>query len=220
MATQQTIDVLKSYVALLDGCGDSSGAEAIRALASALSAAGEAKIKTTVAKIQKFWKQSPEMASSPMGLDGRLSSLQDVLASGGAKSASADVQALVELLDSRNAVDPREFEGLLRSAIEAPVPTSQSKAAKKREPLSAAEVRQWADRLTAAATDQSAFETELSAVLAIPKLNVAELKSIAKHYLGYEPPKAKAAILKKLRARQMQDAMEAGRQSRLQRIAV
>lgn len=219
MATQQTLDVLKSYVFLLEGCNDSRGAEAVNALASALSVAGDAKIKPTVAKVQKLWGKSPDLAASPRGLNGRLEALQSLLVAGGAKAASADVEMLVEMLDGRPAINPGEFEMRLRSAIEAPVATRPSRAA-KREPLSAAEVRQWADRLTAATTDQSAFEAELSAVLAVPKLSVQEFKAIAEYYLGYEPPKAKAGILKKLKTRQMQDAMEAGRQSRIQRIAV
>lgn len=219
MATQQTLDVLKSYAALLDGCGNPSGAEAVRALASALSAAGEAKIKATITKVQKVWKQSPELAAMPKGLDGRLPALQVLLAAGGAKTASSEVQLLVDLLRDRQSVSPSEFERLLRSAIEAPAPTPRPRT-NRRDPLSADEIRRWADRLTATTTDQAAFETELSAVLAIPKLSASEFKSIAERYLGYEPPKGKAAILKKLRTRQMQDAMEAGRQSRIQRIAV
>lgn len=219
MAIQQTINVLKSYVVLLGECGDSSGAEAVRALASALSAAGEAKIKTTITKIQKVWKQSPELAATLKELDGRLPALQVLLAAGGAKSASSEVQLLVELLRDRQSVSPSEFERLLRSAIQAPASTRPARAT-RREPLSTDEIRRWADRLTATTTEQAAFEAELSAVLSIPKLSAPELKSIAERYLGYEPPKGKTAILKKLRTRQMQDAMEAGRQSRLQRIAV
>lgn len=220
MSTPQTLDVLKSYASLLQGCGDSCGAEAVRALASALSSDGDAKTKATLTKVKKHWVRSPEWAASPEGLGGRLSSLQNLLTAGGVKTASADIALLIELLDGRRMIDPSEFEKLLRDAIEAPELARVPRATSGREPLSAAEIRQWADRLTAVTTDQTAFEADLAAMLAIPKLSVAELKSIAERYLGYAPPAGKAGILKKLRTRQMQDAMEAGRQSRIQRIAV
>lgn len=220
MGTQQTLDVLKSYASLLQGCNDLRAAEAVRALASALTAAGDAKLKPTMTKVLKVWKKAPEMMVSPKGLGRQLVSLQGLLAAGAAKTASAEVKLLVELLHGRREVEPNDFERLFRAAIKAPLPTATPRTASKREPLSATEVRQWADRLTAVTTDQSRFEAELSAVQAIPKLSVTELRSIAKQYLGYEPPAGKAAILKKLKTRQKQDAMEAGRQSRIQRIAV
>lgn len=219
MSTPQTLDVLKSYVSLLQGCGDALGAEAVGAVTSALSTDGDAKTKATLAKVKKHWKRSPELAASPPGLAERLTSLQNLLAAGREKTTSADIASIIELLDGSRLIGPSDFEKHLRSAIEAPEPAKQPRVA-TREPISATEVRQWADRLTAVTTDQSAFEAELSAVLAIPKLSVAELKLIAERYLGYAPPTGKAAILKKLRTRQMQDAMEAGRQSRIERIAV
>lgn len=221
MSTQQTLDVLKAHASLLRGCGDEQGAVAVRALIAALSADGDAKTKATLGKVQKLWTRSPELAASSRGLYDRLDALHGLLAAGGAKAPlAADIKLLAALLDGREEVDTGEFERRLRCAIEAPVPTRPARTTNAREPLSAAEVRQWADRLTAVTTDQAAFEAELSAVLSIPKLSVAELMSIAEHYLGYAPPKGKAPILKKLRTRQMQDAMEAGRQSRIQRIAV
>lgn len=223
MAAQQTLDVLKSYVSLLQRTGDSQGEAAVRALASAMTAAADAKIKPTTTKVKKLWGLSPELAATVGGLDDRLTSLRELLVAGGAKAASSEITMLVELLEGRPKVDPREFERLLRNSIEAPLPAPTPRVPRstnKREPLTAAEVRQWADRLTAVTTNQSAFESELAAILAIPKLSASELKSIAERYLGYAPPSGKAAILKKVRTRQMQDAMEAGRQSRIQRIAV
>jgi len=220
MGTQQTVDVLKAYAALLSDCGDPSGADAVRGLASALSVATDTTVKATVAKVQKVWARSPDMVASPRGLGNRLNALQGLLADAGAKVASTDVMLLAELLDGKEAVEPRAFENALRRAILAPPAEKRASVKSKREPLSAAEIRQWAGRLTATTTDQAAFEAELSAVLAIPKLSVPELFCIAQHYLGYEPPKGRSSILKKLRTRQMQDAIEAGRQSRIQRIAV
>jgi len=219
MSTPQTLDVLRSYASLLQGCGDAHGTDCVRALASALSGDGEAKTKATLTKVTKHWKRSPELAASPQGLDGRLNSLHRLLVAGGAKTPATDIKLLIELLDNRRAVHPVEFENILRSAIVAPEPVKTTRTP-KRELLSSAEVRQWADRLTAVTTDQARFEAELSSLQGIPKLSVPELKAIAEHYLGYEPPATKAAIMKKLRTRQMQDAMEAGRQSRIQRIAV
>jgi len=214
------LDVLRSYISLLQGSGDAQGADAVRALVSALSVDGEAKTKATLTKVTKHWKRSTELAASPQGLAGRLNSLHRLLVAGGAKTPAADIKLLTELLDNRRAVHPVEFENILRNAILAPELIKVTRPSNKREPLSQAEVRHWADRLTAVTTDQARFEAELSSLQAIPKLSVAELKSIAEHYLGYEPPATKGAILKKLRTRQMQDAMEAGRQSRIDRIAV
>jgi len=219
MAKQQTLEVLSSYAALLQQVGDTQGEAAVRALASALSAMDGDKIKPTITRLQKFWIKAPETAVSTRGLEACLVSLQSLLAAGGAKTASAEIYLIVELLDGRRQVDPNEFGRLLCSAIKASVPVKKAPVS-KRESLSASEIRRWADRLTAATTNQQEFEAELSAIDAIPKLSSAELKSIAEQYLGYEPPKSKAAILKKLRTRQMQDAMEAGRQSRIERIAV
>jgi hypothetical protein len=220
MSTRQTLDVLQSYASLLSDCGDSSSAGAVRALVSALSSAGDTKIKTTVAKVSKLWAGSSYAAVSPSGLSARLLVLQDLLAAGGAKSALADIRLLTQLLDAREAAEPERFEFSLREAILAEPPQRKTVRRHKRDPLSEVEVRQWADKLTATSTDQAAFESELSAILAIPGLSVPELRSIAGHYLGYEAPKGKAGILKKIRTRQKQDAIEAGRQSRIERIAV
>lgn len=220
MGTRQTLDVLASYASLLRDCGDSRGADAMHALASALSSAEDAKIKATVTKVTKVWANSPEMVASPCGLGKQLQALRNLLLTGGAKATSTDIGLLVQLLEGRQAVDPREFERVLRSAILALPPQKKAARAPKREPLPVAEVRKWADRLTATSTDQDAFETVLEQIQQIPKLTVAELSAIAEHYLGHEAPKGKPGILKKLRSRQMQDAIEAGRQSRIQRIAV
>lgn len=220
MSTQQTLDALQAYGSLLKECGDSLGADAIGGLASALSVTADATLKATIARISKVWASSPEMVVAPRGLGNRLYALQGLLAVAGAKATSADVKLLAQLLDGRSVVEPRKFEEIFRNAILVRPPEKRAAPRSKREPLSTSEIRQWADRLTATTTDQSAFEAELSAILAIPKLSVPELSSIAEHYLGYEPPKTRPGILKKIRTRQMQDAIEAGRQSRIQRIAV
>ncbi len=220
MATQQTLDVLRSYASLLEGAGDASGAEGVRSLVFALSVDGVTKTKATLAKVKKHWKASPHLAASPQGLSERLASLHHLLIAAGAKTSGADIKLLIELFDNRQVVHPVEFGNILRNAILAPEPVKATRSSNKREQISTAEVRQLADRLTAVTTDQARFEAELSSLLAIPKLSLPELKAIAQHYLGYEPPTTKAGILKKLRTRQMQDAMEAGRQSRIERIAV
>lgn len=218
MGTQRTLDILGGYISLLEDCGDTQGAAAVRSIASALSAAEAAQIKAAVTKVKKVWAKSPEMQGSPIGLGTRLVSLQNLLVRAGAKTASADIKLLAELLDGRAMVSAEEFESLFRRAIEAPTPVKQKRASGKRIPLSTVEVLRLADRLTAATTNQAAFEMELSAIQAIPKLSVPELRAIAEQYLGYEPPKGKAGTLKKLRTRQMQDAIEAGRQSRIQHL--
>ncbi len=223
MGTRQTLDVLEAYAAIIHKSGDATAAEAVSALRSALLVAGNATIKATAAKIQKTWSPAGEPGFSAPQLVARLQALEKLLLIGGGKAVAADLAILVDLVSERRAVTPREFEAVLRDAILSqppkPAPKKSGKQP-KREPLSAAEVRRLADRLTAATTDQDAFEAELAGILAIPRLSVSELTAIAEHYLGYEPPKGKAGILKKLRTRQMQDAMEAGRQSRIQRIAV
>lgn len=220
MSTRQTLDVLKSYASLLGDCGDTHSAGAVRALVSALSSAGDAKIKVTLTKVSKLWAGSSHAAVSPRGLSSRLRALHELLAVSGAKTVVADIRLLAQLFDAREAAEPEEFELSLRSAILAEAPEKMPARRPKREPLSETALRQWADKLTATSTDQAAFESELSALLGIPGLSVPELRSIAGHYLGYEAPKGKAAILKKIRTRQKQDAIEAGRQSRIERIAV
>lgn len=218
MGTRQTLDVLQSYASMLNDLGDRSGAEAVRALAGSFSAAEDKTVKATVAKVAKLWAVVPDGAMSPAGLVKRLVALQGLLAAGGAKAASADVKLLAELLDARDAAEPAVFERALRYAISAPV--VKPPKVPRRELLSEADMRQWADRLTAVSADQRAFEAELSALLAIPKLSGKELRAVAEQYLGHQVSGAKDKILKALRTRQKQDAIEASRQGRLSHIAV
>lgn len=221
MGTMQTLDVLRSYASLLSGSRDSAGAEAVRALFGALSTAEGKTIKATVAKVTKSWSATPQAAASPAGLSPRLKALHSLLAAAGAKAVSTDVGLLADFLNNREAVESGVFERVLREAISAPV----AKAAIKRKPparvpLSDAEARAWGDRLTAVCADQNSFEAELSALTAVPKLSVTELRSVAEHYLGHGVKGTKDKILKALRTRQKQDAIEASRQGRLSRIAV
>lgn len=223
MGTRQTLDVLEAYALMMSEGGDAVGAEAVRALGTALEVAGNSTLKATATKIRKAWEKTGEPGISAVHLAPRLRSLEALLAAGGARAVAADLKVLIDLTVDRRAVPANEFEARLREAILFRQPNSApKKSAKqpKREPLTAGEIRQWADRLTATTTDQAAFEAELSAILDIPKVSLLELKSIAEQYLGYEPPRSKKDIIKKLKTRQMQDAMEAGRQSRIQRIAV
>lgn len=218
MGSQQTLEVLQSYASLLDQSADRLGSEGVRALAAALSTAGDAAtIKSTVARVKKLVTSGYPSPGAPPTLGLRLSALTTLLATGGAKSTLvSDISLLRELIQNTETVGASQFEQALGEAIQTPLPPSKTKASKQ-VPLTESEIRHFADRLTAAIADREAFENELSHVT---KFSVGELKAIAEHFLGHKGPKGKPKIIASLRSRQQQDAVEAARQGRLSRIAV
>lgn len=229
MGTRQTLDVLNTYAALLRHVGDAVGSDGVSALANALSGVDDKKFKPTVSKVAKLWALQPEAGKSSARLSEHLNALQKLLSVGGAK-ASVEIGLLAGLVAGYEEVESSLFERALREAVTAaPVkaPRANDKVkvpkapkAPKREPLSAAEVRAWADRFTAVSADRNAFEAELSALQEIPKLSSAELAAVAERYLGHGVPKSKPKILSVMRSRQKQDAIEASREGRISHIAV
>lgn len=222
MGTRQTLDVLNAYAALLCRIGDAMGSDGVSALANAFSCVDDKQFKPTVSKIAKLWALQPEIGKSSARLGGHLNALQGLLSAGGAK-AGAEVGLLAGLVAGYEEVESSLFERALRDAIAAApvkVPKAKKPKAPKREPLSTSEVRAWADRFTAVSADRNAFESELSALQAIPRLSGAELRAVAAHYLGHEVSGTKAKILKAMETRQKQDAIEASREGRISHIAV
>jgi hypothetical protein len=218
MGTRQTLDVLQSYASLLSDLGSVEGSCSVRSLAHALSAASDKPIKATVAKVSKHWTAMAQAPPLPASLAQHLTALRLLLSAAGAKAVSADLQQLAKLIEGSDGVEPGAFERALLEAIVAPKPSSRK--APSRQPLSPSDVRLWADKLTTASADQQLFEKELTALQAIPKLGLEELRAVAEQFLGHTTSGKKAVLVKALRTRQKQDALEASRQARISRIAV
>ncbi len=223
MAARQTSDLLKSYAALLRSLGDEPAAGGVDALCRALDVVDDKKLKAAVTKVGKAWANQPAVGKSAPSLDVRLKALEKLLSVAGAK-VSSDIGLLTNLVQGHAEVDAIAFETELRAAfivaLSPPPPRAKSPRPPAREPFTEFEVREWADRLTAVSTDHHAFEQELAALQAVPKLKPAELQAVAERYLGHGAKGGKAKVLGAMRSRQKQDAIEASREGRISRIAV
>lgn len=215
MAAKPITEILREFSLLLGAAGDAAGSAAVHGFADSLASAGDRKAKAIVTKVQAHWKAAAVEPHSNKLLRARLERLNTLLASANAKPAG-DVSILLKLLEAPEPMGVTDFCASIRDAILAPNP-SKSKSKPKPEPLSDTDIKRLADNLTRASQDQAQFEAALSG---LPSLSLGDFSAVATHYLGYAAKGSKKEVEKKIRSRQLQDAIEGSRQRRLERIAV
>lgn len=217
MQAIQMSDVLKQFALLLEEGGCFTPATELRGLADTLSFGGTETVAKIVTKVQKNWKSSKRLAIYPSTLKALLERISLILSGSGASKPAKDCATLLKLFVGDLGEDSRSFVSDLLAAIQAPVPAPKQ----KRKPLDAADVRAIADRLTTASSDNVQFDAAVAALEADTQIKTAELVSIANEFLGSQRSfKKKEDVFKAIRNRQIQDAIQASRERRGQKIAV
>lgn len=210
MQAKQMAESLQQLAPILEQLGNAEQGRVLRKLAEALTKAGSKAVSTVIRQVESRLTVDGAVGVSPAASLVWRTSL--AVEAAGAKTPAKDFAGVAGLLQKLDATSAEEVYERVSAAM-AP-PPRQSKAAVKQT----AHVRALADELTANLHENEKFD-ELIERLA--KLQKNTLASIAAIFLGYERAyKTKTEILKAIRARQVQEAIEASRERRISRIAV
>jgi hypothetical protein len=196
-----------------------SGNNSILTLADAVASGQADTVAKIVGKVVKFWKATGRTPVYPGAIKSELEVIRAALEASSAPTAAKDYASVLTLFQGVPTGDPNEFARAVATAITTPIPVRPARQARASAPP--VDVRQFADRLTTLSTENSAFDQELAAIDANSKIKKADLQQVANHYLGYERTfKTRSEIIKAIRTRQMQDAIQGSRERRGEKIAV
>jgi hypothetical protein len=218
--------MLNEVALLLEEAGCSGPAAELRDIGRAIATGGNEAVSKTVAKVQKHWKSCGRIAAYPSSLKTQLERIALVLKASDATKPAKAVSKVLELFTGDADASAAAFISDLMVGIQAPAAIPKPKLVKqrskvRRSALNANDVRAIADRLTAASSNNMQFDAEVAGLEANSQLKTAELASIAKQYLGSERAfKKKSEIFAAMKSRQAQDAVQASRDRRSDKIAV
>lgn len=193
-----------------------TGDLALDPLANAFAEGGAETTSKIVAKISKYWKAMGRADAHPFVLRERLEAIKFALEDSAAPSSAKDYSALLTLFVGPGNQDSAMFASELHLAIITPIP-QKPKAAKAPK----VDASQLADRLTTLISSNAAFDAEVAAIEINAKIKKADLQKVANQFLGYERDfKNRGEIIKAIRTRQLQDAIQGSRDRRGEKIAV
>jgi hypothetical protein len=196
-----------------------SGDKSLIPIAHAVSSGGALATTKIVAKVAKYWKATGRNSAFPAAQKSQLEAIRAVLESSAAPAAAKDYASLLSLFYGQPDGDSATFAQDLVTAINTPIPAKPRKLPKS--PAPPIDTRQMADKLTILSDDNAAFDAEIAAIDANKKLKKADLQKVANQYLGYEREfKNRIDIIKAIKARQLQDAIQGSRERRGEKIAV
>lgn len=209
MQAQQMAECLQNLSPLLDG----ASAEVLLRTADGISREGAKSFGPVATKLVKRLTETGLVPAKSASSD-LLFRLADVGRVGGAGTLSKDFFAAARLVEFLGSIDISRIPDTLATALAPPPRRPQPQRAAR----VAVDPREAADKLTAAVLDSARFD-EL--VKEIGKLSKGKLAEVAEHFLGYPRQyKSKPEILKALRSRQLQDALDASREERGSKISV
>ncbi len=178
---------------------------------------GAQPVSKIVTKVIKHWKLQKRPAAFPESLSQSLDRVCDVLRAAGATAANKDCGTLLKLFVGEPCADTQLFCTELAAAVQAPPPVPKSKS----QPVDSTHLRGLADKLEAVRTDNDRFDAAFSELQSNTKLKKGDLEVIAKEFLGYKRKfKSKAEVLETIKNRQVQDAIQASRERRIEKIAI
>jgi hypothetical protein len=208
MKTAQMAASLRQLAPLLEQIAGVVQARLLVRTADALEQAGEIKLRTLDAKLKKSLGQGAANPAVEF-----VAKMSGTFAAAGCASPSKDFTVLASILQRLSGLDAEGAVRAINAAL-APPPPKISRLPKS----PSIDVRQVADRLTAASGANDAFDAMF---VEVEKLSKSDLEQVAERYLGYHRKyKSKPEVLKAIRARQFQDAIEDGRNRRISKIAV
>ncbi|MTD93951.1 hypothetical protein GIW81_06330 [Hyphomicrobium sp. xq] len=216
MKAREFGETLSSFADLIEEEGSAGRATNLRLFAEAIATAGELPVSKVVPAIQKHWKSVKRTAEYPCALAGQLTRIGSVLAAAGAK-ANSDCSAVLKLLAGEQVEGAKSFAADIKSAILAPPPVKKRRAPQGHD---ATAIEKLADRLVRHRLDNAEFDATI-AEIAGAKLKKPDLVAIAHRFLGSDRSfKTAADALKAIKNRQLQDALQASRDRRIEKIAV
>jgi hypothetical protein len=207
MQAKQMAASLELLSPLLDGQGQPARG-VVLSVTAALRCAGVATVAATVKKFEKQFSAPSSLKPSASAAFVEL--IANVFRSAGSAAASKDFGTIAKLLATIHDTPAEVVDEKLAAAFAAKK-TGSAKA-------STVDASATANDLTSSSADKQRFDALISEISKYPK---AELAAIADKYLGYQRTyKTKADVISAIRARQLQDALEASRERRLDKIAV
>ena len=207
MQAQQMADCLQRLAPMLD----QGQAAVVLSLAKAIGPIGPKPFGAVAKKISKHvTAKGHGPAENPPSV--LLSRMAEVSLAAGSVAISKDFTEAAVLLQALAGQQASDVFGLVADALAPPVkPPKVTKGA----PVN---TRALADKLTSEATNNERFD---ALVTDVSKLSKPVLEEIARQFLGFQRTyKNKAEVLKAIRARQVQNALDASRDRRINKIAV
>lgn len=204
--------------------GRGFGAE-MREFAQVLLTTKPMKTSDVVKQIKSKWVATSRRAAYPAQLRGSLIRLQAMQAAFGASAASADLLLILSLFDGSPDQLTREFCEEIADGLVAPAKQPSQKKSRpekqKVEPVSALEIKKFADNLVSTSDDHSKFDQLLSELATEKRMTKSVVLEVAKCFLGYEMKfKTKDAAIEAIRRRQLQDAIQGARAREVHKISV
>lgn len=190
---------------------DKTDEDVLMRFAEALGPVGQQPYAAVLKKIDKQITLGAENPPASQAVD-LLNRISKVAQASGSSTPSKEFAATASVLTKLSDLSATEIFEQVSRALAAP--------AKASKPIKDADidVRELADKLTTEAPHNERFD---ALVKDLSRLQKPILAAIAERFLGYNKPyKSKTDIVKAIRARQLQDALEKSRDRRISKIAV
>jgi hypothetical protein len=205
---------LRQLAPVLEASSGAGQARVLVRVADGLDLAAKQTLSAIVKKVEKSAALTGPSATGTAASE-LLQTVSGVFKTTGAATQSKDFAVLAEMLRKLATFQGDDVYALLAAALAPPEKAvKQPKQAKGPE----FDVLKAADDLTAATSNNDAFD---ALVAELSKQSKPTLTAIAARFLGFERSyKTKVDVLKAIRARQLQDAIQTSRERRIGKIAV
>jgi hypothetical protein len=215
MKSEQLSASLSAYARLLHQAGCVQGAHDLDALATVFDRGRDQTVAAIVRKILRGRTLAGQVAKHPALLRALLGHIASASKVAGATTVARDYEAAISLFTGSEGASARAFADAAINSLEALHAPAQP------PPLDQTLIRGFADRLTAAGSDNAEFDAIVAELKVPRRFSNAILAAIANAYLGSERTyKNKSEILKAITNRQLQDAIQGSRDRRIVKIAV
>jgi hypothetical protein len=196
MNAEQMHSVLTNLADLVDSRYGGQRANNLRGLAALFEGLGNAKVASIVNTIESNWKWSNREPRHPTDLREAVIGIIRVF---DASNAKAQAKAFTILLKLLSGAGGQLVDAFVAEAVAARMKTSRSRGlARTGTSITTDVARRFADDLASAANDRTRFDTLLDQLER--RCKVAELKTIAGLYTGYETTRTKKdEIIKAIR---------------------
>lgn len=207
MKTEQVAATLRTLPSLVGQRVSDFDRRTIGEVASALDHASKQSLATIAKVVTKATKSEPRDTTVSTTIE----ELAKVFAAAGVTAAVKDLTTLAGLFKALAGVPTEDLRQHFEAALTKPA--KKPPAAK-----SSVDPRQVADQLTAALSDNEAFDQQM---VAVQKLSKDVLSVVASRFLGYDRSyKSKAEIIKSIVLRQRQEALQSSRDRGLSKLGV
>ena len=207
MKPQQMAATLRRLAPILEAATDGSQALIIKRFGDALDSAGTQTLAAIAKKLDKQIGNCPSVKSAAADF---VAGMSEVFQGAGASSQAKDFVIVAQMLLRLGGLSADKVFDQLLAAV---TPTIKESKTSNATPVNS---RPLADKSTAATQNNEAFD---ALVADVEKLSKPVLTAVANHYLGHTRAyKSKGEIIKAIKARQLQDAIEASRDRRIWKI--